>query len=272
MNAILAAIEWKDVLPSIIGGVCSLAAALLALVGLLWSLKHHRERERISREVEMRRQVYFDMCDAVAHTMVSAECMANLNVSDDELLKKTAGYAPAMARFAIVCPGDHAAEFYAMHKQILDLLVPAIALRQQLQLAKTNLDQGVVAVQSAGQTLRKLHEAGASLADSRMRDVLIKWQEKADDLNEVQKLFADAQRRAVVAGAMCAYGINALSIDLALKGRAVFDFPVESEKFFPAAMDAFNFRFDLLMKIAHISEEDIRKFCAESSIKDVRKR
>lgn len=87
---------------AIVGGLFTCVAAVLAFLGIAWSLRGHRHRERLGREHDMRQGVYFQYAEAHSRVLEYLGQMANHNLPEADLRALIKDYGPICAKLHLV--------------------------------------------------------------------------------------------------------------------------------------------------------------------------
>jgi hypothetical protein len=83
-------------------GAYTVLTALIALLGVVYSLRKHSERERENREIQMRREVYLAAAEAIAQADEYVRQFGNTQLSDAEHRSLIKDYAARTAKIHLV--------------------------------------------------------------------------------------------------------------------------------------------------------------------------
>jgi hypothetical protein len=115
-------------------------AALIAYFGVRHSLREHRERERIDRETDMRREVFFAAAEAVSRAETFVRQYGNFNLTDGEHRKLIDDLAARTAKIHIVGRLATIERIVAFSEKLNEIITKLSVQRQKMMELKSMFD------------------------------------------------------------------------------------------------------------------------------------
>jgi hypothetical protein len=109
--------------------------------GALFGLKHHRDREREFKELEMRRDIYRDAMDAIANGATFLARAGHTNITHEEWTKIVADNAARFNRVDLVASQPTVDAFYAFQREFSRAEIYMFDKRMIIMHLKENLDR-----------------------------------------------------------------------------------------------------------------------------------
>lgn len=125
--------DWAGLYGGMVGGA-------FAFVGVLYGMEEHSTRERLNRQTEMRRLVYFDMAASVVEKCNLLAQFANPTLTDADIKKFSAAYVAHSAKFHLVAKLEAIKGLNEMDRRFMTAFMGMTMKRNELLTLKARLD------------------------------------------------------------------------------------------------------------------------------------
>jgi hypothetical protein len=147
--------EWLLLQPGPIQtGLLTVLAAVIAFFAAYIGVREHSRREQKAREIDMRREAYFALAEAVANKLLYLWSCADVTATDSDLRALVKNYNCHVARFHLVGSLVDIEAFLKLDAKLNENCFKMTFERASLQIAKRAYD-------SAAARFQALNEAAA---------------------------------------------------------------------------------------------------------------